>query len=751
MQPAPSRLAVTLALALLLAAPARAVEVTWFAGDGSWNMAGNWFPFQVPAANDTVWVKANDVPLTVTYVNHTNPLHWEVFLDSHLAGTLSFVQHDHVLDSVKLNLGFTGVGATYSNDGGHTSVAGDFVLGWWGGSKGRYNLSGTGSVWANKETIGFGGVGHFDHSGGTHTVNANLTLGMLGGSWGRYDLADATVTTPYLGVGNGGVGRFNHFSGSTQVGGDINIGTLGGADGRYELTTGTVDANRLYVGPAGYAHYVQRDGTTKITDTVVIGGLGSGNGTITLDAGKLSSAALYVGGFGTGRVFQSGGTHISWTPMFVGQLGGSWGLYELSGGTLAAHAAFIGSLGMGTVTQTGGANNVTTELNLGQWGSGRGYYNLSGGSLSSQIAYLGGFGRGFFTQTGGENSVAGTLFLGYWPGSWGHYTLSGGELSVGHVTLSDKGRFDYTGGAITSGSFHNAGGTLVVSGAGTRPFPAAFTNDGTLTVSATEADFAQGATNGGAYFSNGGATSRFTNLSVGPHGFLNAAEGDRYVLTGDLTSTSHRTDWWNTSDAELVFEGGGSHTLSVGGADHGPTHAGTIGNFAWDRLSLGSGDSLVLQNGLGPAGGALYLNVLDLADGLAQLAGIDDGGFVIYYDPSLAANAYLGGATHALAEGGAVVPLLPRCSDGVDNDGDGLVDAADPGCKDGSWTWEDPACDDGVDNDEDGLVDGDDPECAGAPWRTSEEPAPSCGIGLGLAGWIPGLYALRRRRDGRSA
>jgi glutamine amidotransferase-like uncharacterized protein len=51
----------------------------------------------------------------------------------------------------------------------------------------------------------------------------------------------------------------------------------------------------------------------------------------------------------------------------------------------------------------------------------------------------------------------------------------------------------------------------------------------------------------------------------------------------------------------------------------------------------------------------------------------------------------------------------PQCSDGVDNDGDGLVDAADPGCVDAGDNDEtDPAppeCNDGIDNDGDGLVD----------------------------------------------
>jgi hypothetical protein len=57
------------------------------------------------------------------------------------------------------------------------------------------------------------------------------------------------------------------------------------------------------------------------------------------------------------------------------------------------------------------------------------------------------------------------------------------------------------------------------------------------------------------------------------------------------------------------------------------------------------------------------------------------------------------------------------CADGIDNDGDGLVDLADPGCANGADTSEHSsqlACDDGTDNDGDGLVDLADPGCANA-------------------------------------
>lgn len=61
-------------------------------------------------------------------------------------------------------------------------------------------------------------------------------------------------------------------------------------------------------------------------------------------------------------------------------------------------------------------------------------------------------------------------------------------------------------------------------------------------------------------------------------------------------------------------------------------------------------------------------------------------------------------------------PPTPQCSDGIDNDNDGLIDTADPGCSGSSDNDETNAaapsqCGDGVDNDSDGFIDSNDPNC----------------------------------------
>jgi len=76
--------------------------------------------------------------------------------------------------------------------------------------------------------------------------------------------------------------------------------------------------------------------------------------------------------------------------------------------------------------------------------------------------------------------------------------------------------------------------------------------------------------------------------------------------------------------------------------------------------------------------------------------------------------------------------VVYACSDGLDDDGDGLVDLDDPGCSDATDDSErSPAlvCDDGLDNDGDTLVDAEDAGCAD-PLDDSERSTRQCDDGL---------------------
>ncbi len=122
------------------------------------------------------------------------------------------------------------------------------------------------------------------------------------------------------------------------------------------------------------------------------------------------------------------------------------------------------------------------------------------------------------------------------------------------------------------------------------------------------------------------------------------------------------------------------------------------------------------------------------------------------------------GELYVLDAGGRVYKLrstAPECSDGIDNDGDGLTDFPnDPGCPNAGAIFENPVCDDRFDNDEDGTMDLADSDCT-TPYANFESAATQqtaqsmtkeslCGLGADLVLILPPLIFLRTRRRNRA-
>jgi Trypsin len=135
------------------------------------------------------------------------------------------------------------------------------------------------------------------------------------------------------------------------------------------------------------------------------------------------------------------------------------------------------------------------------------------------------------------------------------------------------------------------------------------------------------------------------------------------------------------------------------------------------------------QAGQGDSGGAVFAKV----GGVWELAGILFGVGYLGCQPdrsSLYGNlTYAADLAYYRAQIEAVASV-PACDDGIDDDGDGLVDSADPGCSgpnDAFETSDALPCDDGIDNDDDGLVDAADPGCRD-PLGAPEDP--ECQDGL---------------------
>ena len=172
---------------------------------------------------------------------------------------------------------------------------------------------------------------------------------------------------------------------------------------------------------------------------------------------------------------------------------------------------------------------------------------------------------------------------------------------------------------------------------------------------------------------------------------------------------------------------------------------------------LGDGHLLVSFDGSGSVGSVRFddEDVLDW-DPASDV-------YVLAYDGSAARAAWPAGADLDAVSG---VPA--PCENGLDDDGDGLVDyPADPACKSASWASEDAACQNGVDDDRDGYIDFDggassnggiaittpDRACSKA-WGSSETASSRCGLGaevaLALALVRLGAKRVRRARRDRA-
>jgi hypothetical protein len=239
------------------------------------------------------------------------------------------------------------------------------------------------------------------------------------------------------------------------------------------------------------------------------------------------------------------------------------------------------------------------------------------------------------------------------------YNLSGGSLVAAVV---NDGQFNYTGGTYVGSMTNTLNGTVAVFGGGSRTITGSVTNNGTFHVTNTDLTVNGTFVNNGAYISDP-STNRLSSLSVGSGGYLAGSVGDRFLISGSLTSNSTQRAAWNTLGAELEFTAGtaAAHTLSLTGADLGPSDpAGYVKNYAWGLLTLDSGQSLILQDGNAVPGGALYLEALVLAEGIGQVGSITGNGLNIYYDGGNPANAYLANQTYPLIGGGQLAPTVPE-------------------------------------------------------------------------------------------
>ncbi|WP_292992740.1 PEP-CTERM sorting domain-containing protein [Nitrosomonas sp.] len=489
----------------------------------------------------------------------------------------------------------------------------------------------------NMEKIGFGfkGNGSYTLSGGTNTAGSLI----LGSGWESN-------------------GSFNQNGGMNRVNGLV-IGEGPGSTGKYVLNSGSLEAGSEGIGSpgdhymmsGGYGIFTQNGGTHTVSGKLTI------NGTYNLSEGDLltDSEIMGTGEVGNSNFSQSGGTHTVTADLVVGSnhyLGGS-SSYTLSAGSLSAGSEFIGSgyRGAGFFSQSGGTNSVSGILAIStSTPISSGKYNLSGGSLSSDSEEIG--YEGIFNQTGGTHTVSNSIINN------GAYNVSGGILEI-HGGIDNNDTIALTGGTTTvNGSVTNAvSGKIEVANS-----PVIFTgdvvNNGQFKSTHTSVTFTGTYTENGAYISDP-SINNFTNLIIGNSGHLVGGTGDEWHITSSFENHSQQNTLWDTLKADLFFDGSGMKYLYMAGVDYGLSPLGFINNFAFESLSLASGAELNILDGNAASGAALYVQLIYLGGGLNQLNDIYSD-YNIYYNPTLAGNAYLKGNTYALDGDGVLAPAIPE-------------------------------------------------------------------------------------------
>ncbi len=367
-------------------------------------------------------------------------------------------------------------GGTLAQTGGSNNP-GTLNVGNNGGSQGLYNLSAAGLVTASTEYIGNSGYGLFVQPGGTNKVT-NLYLANNAGGNGTYNLSGSGVLTASSAeyVGSSGSGTFIQTGGSNAAG-LLSIGSLG----RYQFSGGT-----LQIG--GLANQGVFDATNSV-GLLTVGGsaiIDFSRATL-IQTGSMSvsigpkSLFLVPAGFDPATAFRSyssqGMTHNVGTPLSVLPAQGFAGAGSIADfvncqGTVAAANGSIALNGGVAISGTGSVNLGSGGVSINDQPSG-----VSGGTLQAGTEYVGKAAASSFTQSGGYNGVSGSLSLGYSAAAFGTYYLSGqGVLSAATETVgvSGSGAFVQSGGSNTVGylsisnlgRYQFSGGTLQLTGAG---------------------------------------------------------------------------------------------------------------------------------------------------------------------------------------------------------------------------------------------------------------------------------------------
>jgi hypothetical protein len=326
-----------------------------------------------------------------------------------------------------------------------------------------------------------------------------------------------------------------------------------------------------------------------------------------------------------------------------------------------------------SITYSG--NKSATIDNHGQVGK-------SGGTGTSVIAH-----KVQFTNFGTVAATSGTLLVDG-AAQFASNELAGGTWQVGPAATLKLSPL--TGTIPSYPQIYRNRGTVTLDGSGSAfdQIEWLSRNYGTLNVTGGRSFSTRSGNliNDGTINLQGGGTFTVNgDFTISESGYLVADAASRFKVLTNVKFNSTQGALWRTESATLILDNRYSHAFYLPGQDLGAVADGFTDNFAWGTLDLSGVGNLRLWDG-NPlvAGAALYVREIpgvqiftepDLIPdpeyegeenppmipnpnaGQVRITNISGFGFNIYYLPELAGNAYLGGKSYDLMDGGRLAPV----------------------------------------------------------------------------------------------